>query len=161
MTVLAIVALGTSIGGSLVAHMQYDWLASQAHTLEATRMGGRNNASAGTAPDASSPRSRTVEFGSFYELENMIVNPAESGGGRYLMVNVGFESDDEDVITELENKEVVVRDKVIKMLGEFTAPILADIDRRSFIKDTLRQSVNQVLKEGQVTRLYFTQYVLQ
>jgi flagellar FliL protein len=77
------------------------------------------------------------------------------------MVNVGFESDAEAVLTELENKEVVVRDRVIKLLGEFTVPELTNIDRRSFLKDTLRTSVNQILKNGPVRRLYFTQYVLQ
>jgi flagellar basal body-associated protein FliL len=40
-------------------------------------------------------------------------------------------------------------------------PELTDIDRRSFLKDTLRTSVNQILKDGSVRRLYFTQYVLQ
>jgi flagellar FliL protein len=91
----------------------------------------------------------------------MIINPAESQGSRYLMVNVGFESDQEIVLTELENKEVVIRDRVIKMLGEFTVPELSDIDRRAFLKDTLLTSVNQVLQDGEVRRLYFTQYVLQ
>jgi flagellar basal body-associated protein FliL len=47
------------------------------------------------------------------------------------------------------------------MLGEFTVPELSDIDRRAFLKDTLLSSVNEVLKDGEVRRLYFTQYVLQ
>ena len=159
MIALAVVALLTSVGGSLVAHLQYDWLATQAQSFQSTRTaGGTDNA---PADEAASSTAEPVSFGSFYEVENMIINPAESSGGRYLMVNVGFESDREAVITELENKEVVVRDKVIKMLGEFTIPVLADIDRRPFLKDTLRQSVNRVLNEGQVKRLYFTQYVLQ
>jgi len=102
-----------------------------------------------------------TDFGSFYEVENMIINPAQSQGSRYLMINVGFESDQETVLTELEEKEVVVRDRVIKMLGEFTVPELSDIDRRAFLKDTLLSSVNAVLKDGEVRRLYFTQYVLQ
>jgi len=159
MIVLAVVALLTSVGGSLVAHTQYNWLSTQASSLKKTsgQPSGESDGDGDGGENANVP----VEFGSFYEVQNMIVNPAGSQGSRYLMVNLGFESDEEAVITELEDKEVVVRDKVIKMLSEFTVPELANIDRRDSIKDTLRTSVNQVLQEGQVTRLYFTQYVLQ
>lgn len=158
MIVLAVVALFTSVGGSLVAHMQYDWLAAQAHSFSVARSAAESDeASNDTEPAPNQP----IDFGSFHEIENMIVNPAESGGSRYLMVNVGFESDRDAVLIELEEKEVVVRDRVINLLSEFTVPLLADIDHRSALKDTLRQSINEVLDEGQVTRLYFTQYVLQ
>jgi len=155
MIVLAFVALTAGVGGSFVAHFNYGWLSSH-FTSGPTAPAG--NAPAGAAPaQAEAP----MEYGSFYEVENMIVNPAESQGSRYLMVNVGFESDADEVLTELEDKEVVVRDRVIKLLGEFTVPQLSDIDRRTFLKDTLRTSVNQVLQKGAVQRLYFTQYVLQ
>lgn len=156
MIALALVALLTSIGGSVVAHMKYDWLATQARSLQAATADAADG-----ADDEETGRSEPIDFGSFHEIENMIVNPAESGGSRYLMVNVGFESDRDAVITEIDDKEVVVRDRVINLLSEFTVATLADINRRAFIKDTLRQSVNEVLKEGEVTRLYFTQYVLQ
>jgi flagellar FliL protein len=150
---LAFVALLAGVGGSFVAHVNYDWLASRVSAAQTqTSDGSEKGDESSSAP---------TEYGTFYEVDNMIVNPAESQGSRYLMVNVGFESDAEAVLTELENKEVVVRDRVIKLLGEFTVPELTDIDRRSFLKDTLRTSVNQILKDGSVRRLYFTQYVLQ
>lgn len=153
MIVLAFVALLAGVGGSFVAHVNYDWLAQRVSAAQTqTSDGAEKNDESAPAP---------TEYGAFYEVDNMIVNPAESQGSRYLMVNVGFESDAEAVLTELENKEVVVRDRVIKLLGEFTVPELTDIDRRSFLKDTLRTSVNQILTNGPVRRLYFTQYVLQ
>ncbi len=150
-------ALLTSVGGSLVAHTQYDWLATQARSLQ----GFAANDADASQVDEASPRAEPIDFGLFHEIENMIINPAESGGSRYLMVNVGFESDRQAVITELDDKEIVVRDRVINLLSQFPVATLADIDRRAFVKDTLRQSVNQILEKGQVTRLYFTQYVLQ
>jgi flagellar FliL protein len=151
--VLTLVALLAGVGGSFVAHVNYDWLAQRVSATQTQAPSGSEK------NDESSPP--PTEYGAFYEVDNMIVNPAESQGSRYLMVNVGFESDAEAVLTELENKEVVVRDRVIKLLGEFTVPELTNIDRRSFLKDTLRTSVNQILKNGPVRRLYFTQYVLQ
>jgi len=167
MIVLAFVALTAGVGGSFVAHFNYGWLSNHL-TSGPTAPAGNASATASGGDDAAAPEGATraqaaapMEYGSFYEVENMIVNPAESQGSRYLMVNVGFESDADEVLTELEDKEVVVRDRVIKLLGEFTVPQLSDIDRRTFLKDTLRTSVNQVLQKGAVQRLYFTQYVLQ
>jgi flagellar basal body-associated protein FliL len=162
MIALAVIALLAGVGGSLVAHMNYGWLEERVTAMRATSANGASTGDAaaeganGTASNAT-----PTDFGSFYEVDNMIVNPAKSQGSRYLMVNVGFESDVEEVLTELENKEVVVRDRVIKLLGEFTVPELSNIDQRPFLKDTLRTSVNQVLQKGSVRRLYFTQYVLQ
>jgi len=158
---LAVVALLAGAGGSVAAHLNYTWLAS---TLPGGQAMGVSEAGATTqGSDGGDPAAEDVpvDFGSFYEVDNMIINPAQSQGSRYLMVNVGFESDKETVLTELEDKEVVIRDRVIKMLGEFTVPELSDIDRRAFLKDTLLSSVNEVLKDGEVRRLYFTQYVLQ
>lgn len=138
--------------GTLVAHFNYDWLSERMTAARAT---------VASSLTAETEDAEEVNFGAFYEMENMIVNPAESQGSRYLMVNVGFESDLQEVLTELENKEVVVRDRVTKLLSEFTVPELSDIDRRDDLKDTLRTSVNDVLREGEVRRLYFTQYVIQ
>jgi flagellar FliL protein len=154
---LAVVALLAGAGGSVAAHLNYSWLAS---AVPGGSMLGGGESSPNAAQPGATEASMT-DFGSFYEVDNMIINPAQSKGSRYLMVNVGFESDQETVLTELEEKEVVVRDRVIKMLGEFTVPELSDIDRRAFLKDTLLSSVNEVLKDGEVRRLYFTQYVLQ
>ncbi len=158
---LAVVALLAGAGGSVAAHLNYTWLASNMPGGQAMGMGKAGATAQGPAGGGSEANDVPVDFGSFYEVENIIINPAQSQGGRYLMINVGFESDKEVVLTELENKEVVIRDRVIKMLGEFTVPELSDIDRRSFLKDTLLSSVNAVLKDGEVRRLYFTQYVLQ
>lgn len=161
MIALAAVALLAGAGGSVFAHFNYDWLAQQMTAVQASAGAQGSGPETPAAGTAASEAQAPTDFGSFYEVDNMIVNPAESQGSRYLMVNVGFESEAQEVLTELENKEVVVRDRVIKLLGEFTVPELSDIDRRAFLKDTLRTSVNAVLQEGAVRRLYFTQYVLQ
>lgn len=103
----------------------------------------------------------STEFGSFYEIKGMIVNPTNTEGNRVLMVNVGLETNEPPVITELEEKEVVVRDLILNRMGRHTVNELASITQRDTIKNNLRQSINEILKEGTVNRLYFTQYVLQ
>ena len=102
-----------------------------------------------------------VEFGEFLEVQGLIVNPAGTDGQRYLMLNLGLESNKGSVLEELETKEIVVRDRVLRLLSQRTVEELADIGRRDPLKDELRGAINRVLEEGEVTRLYFTQYVLQ
>ncbi len=77
------------------------------------------------------------------------------------MVNLGLEVNKESVLEELSQKDMVVRDTVLRLLSARTVAELADISLRETIKQELMQEINRVLAEGKVQRLYFTQYVLQ
>ena len=101
-----------------------------------------------------------VEYGEFVSIAGVIVNPAGTGGRRYLMVDLALETADEETLAEVGTREVVIRDAVVRVLGERTVDELASITHRAALKDTLRSHVNGIL-EGEVDRLYFTQYVLQ
>ena len=100
-------------------------------------------------------------YGEFSELSDIIINPASSGGQRFLMLNIGLEAMKKETLDEVASKEVVVRDTVLKVLGSRSVDELADITRRNELKESIRQAVNGVLRNGQVERLYFTRYVLQ
>ncbi len=102
-----------------------------------------------------------VQYGEFKELKNIIVNPAGTNGQRYLMVALGLESNTSEALTEVENREVVVRDTILKILSQYTVEELASIDHRNQTKNRLMEAVNGVLGGPEIDRLYFTQYVLQ
>ncbi|MEP0548555.1 MAG: flagellar basal body-associated FliL family protein [Rhodothermales bacterium] len=112
-------------------------------------------------PVEEEPKAEPTEYGEFLELQGLIVNPAGTEGLRYLMVHVGFESEQAKALEELTMKEIAVRDAVIKILSAKTVPQLSDIGRRDSLKVEIRDTVNGMLREGQIDRLYFTQYVLQ
>lgn len=133
-------------GGLYLGFTQYARLAAAAAVL---------------ADDAGTAEEEPVEFGEFLEVQGLIVNPAGTDGQRYLMINIGLESNKGSVLEELEEKEIVVRDRVLRLLSQRTVEDLADIGLREPLKDELRGAINRVLENGEVTRLYFTQYVLQ
>ena len=113
---------------------------------------------------ASGPEEATdepIEFGEFMELSNIIVNPADSDGRRLLMLSLGMETSDAAILESLTQREMVVRDTIIKILGQRTVDQLANIEERTLIKDQLRDAVNGIISEGEINRMYFTQYVLQ
>ena len=102
-----------------------------------------------------------VEYGEFLELESLIINPEGTDGKRYLMIKIGLESDKAKALEEVKEKEVVVRDAILRNLSARRVEDLASIEKRDDLKDGLREAINTILEKGEVTRLYFTQYVLQ
>lgn len=141
-------------GGIGVTYLQYGRIAETAAALPFIQ------ASEPPAEDTSAT-SPPGEYGSFTEMEGLIVNPAGSDGTRYLAVSLAFESSSSSAMQEIKNKEVVVRDAMLNLLSEHTATELSNPDRRTALKDTLRGRTNQLLTSGAVDRLYFTQFVLQ
>lgn len=143
------VVLLPAVGGGYIAYEQYPHLLATA-----TSFGfGTDDAEA----DADKP----IEYGQFIELEGLIVNPAGTDGKRYLMVNIGLEGPSEDVLAEVQSREVVVRDTILKVLGRRSVTELSDVALRNELKAEILDAVNAITRKGKIDRMYFTQYVLQ
>ena len=140
--------LAAGAGGAFLAYSQYPKLAEAAAAV-GIELGETT---------AAVPR---IQYGQFMEIQGLIINPAGTDGTRYLMVNLGLESRSAGILEEVEEKEVVVRDTILKVLGRHTVEELADISRRSDLKNELRAAVNAIVGQDQIQRMYFTQYVLQ
>jgi len=149
---LVALTLGPTAAGAWLAYFYYPSLAQAAEQFS-----GTDDDTKDKAKDEAKP----VEYGQFMELQGFIINPAGTGGTRYLMINLGLESAKSGVLEELKEKEVVVRDTVLKLLSQRTVEELADISLRTQLKQELRDAVNAVLRKGKIDRVYFTQYVLQ
>ena len=145
---LVALTLGPTAAGAWIAYVYYPSLAQAAEQFSGT-------------DDDTEEEAKPVEYGQFMELQGFIINPAGTDGTRYLMINLGLESAEGGVLEELKEKEVVVRDTVLKLLGQRTVEELADISLRTQLKQELRDAVNAVLRKGKIDRVYFTQYVLQ
>ena len=111
--------------------------------------------------DADEEEAEPIEYGQFTELQGLIINPADSEGTRYLMLNIGIEAQDAGVLEQVDQMDMVIRDKILKLLSQRTVRELSDINLRDEIKTELKQAINDILEDGEITRLYFTQYVLQ
>ncbi|WP_456427663.1 flagellar basal body-associated FliL family protein [Rhodocaloribacter sp.] len=111
--------------------------------------------------EESEEEAEPIEYGQFTELQGLIINPSDSEGTRYLMLNIGLEALDAGVLEEVDQMDMVIRDTILKQLSHRTVRELSDINLRDEIKLELKQAINDILKDGEITRLYFTQYVLQ
>lgn len=143
-----VVVVAITAGGILSYALYFDLSNSVATALTKVGLG---------PADANTPRT----YGQFSELEGVIINPASTNGQRYLMLNIGLEAPSLATLEEVKEKEVVVRDTVLKVLGSKSVEELSDITLRNQLKESLRGAVNSVLRSGEVDHLYFTRYVLQ
>ena len=141
--------------GAYLAYDYYPSIARKAVTLGIKS--GLEEETAGGGVEAEEP----VEFGQFKILTDLLVNPAGTHGKRFLLVNIGLESRKEKVFAEIDGKDAVVRDIILQQLGSRTVEELSSVAAREQLKEELRAAINKVLKEGQIDRLYFTQFVLQ
>ena len=140
------------LAGGWVAYAQYEKLAAAARV-----MGLMDKA----PPKEEEKKTVPLGQGKLTEFKGIIVNPAGTNGERYLLVNIGMETQKDEVLEEISAKEIVIRDAVLRYLSQLTLEQLADIDQRDAIKEDLKNTVNNLLEKGKVDHVYFTQYVIQ
>jgi len=127
---------------------------TQADTLR-TMIGGAPSAAAlaGEVP---------IEYGEFAELDGIVINPADTDGRRYLMIKIGVEAEDAETLARLDILRPAAVDAVVGLMSAQSVARLSDITKRDSLKTEILDRFNRMLGEdGPVTRIYFTQFVLQ
>ena len=96
-----------------------------------------------------------------YMIREIIVNPAGTGGTRFLSTTVGFQLQKSKTSTLLAEQEAVVRDALITILSSQTIPELGDFRQREKLRQLIRQRVQRLLDTEDIAGVYFTEFVLQ
>ena len=111
----------------------------------------------GTGADANLP----PEPAAVYEFEPFIVNLMDSANIRYVKVMMEVELSSGDVAAEIEEKKPALRDMVISLLSNRTYSELLGVRGKTQLREELLRRMNQILTSGTVTRIYFTEFVVQ
>jgi flagellar FliL protein len=96
-----------------------------------------------------------------HPIENLVLNPAGSGGTRFLMVTATFELKDASVEEQMKDHEAEVRDRILSLLGKKTVDQLTDIAERDAIKKEVMDAVSPMFPKGAVLKVFFPQFVIQ
>jgi len=107
------------------------------------------------------PEKPKLEVGQFFELNDIVINPAESGGRRYLVVELGLETQDPMVVEEATSKEIWIRDAIISLLTQKTAQELMEVSVRNRLKEEIIETINAKMDQGKFSKLFFKKYILQ
>lgn len=94
-------------------------------------------------------------------IKDIIINPAGTNGTRFLMTTIGFEVNGLEAKTEIEKKEVEVRDILNTILTSRTLDELADVQKRASLRQDITQQVQCFLKPNSLVKVYFSKFIIQ
>jgi flagellar FliL protein len=115
--------------------------------------------------EASKPQAQAKEQAEkvIYPLESFIVNLMDNAGlgKRYLKVTIELEVGNKEDKKTLENHTTQLRDATLLLLSSQSFSEINTMEGKLDLKQALLSRINQILGEGMVQRLYFTEFVVQ
>ena len=96
-----------------------------------------------------------------YAVKDIVVNPAGTGGTRFLSVSFGFELGSPELAAEFEERELVVRDALITILSAKTVAQLTDAKQKEIVRYQVKKRLEMLLDTDEIQGVYYTDFVLQ
>ncbi len=94
-------------------------------------------------------------------LPELLVNLADPAGDTYLRIRMEVEVSAPEAAQELTNNTARIRDAIILLLSGKTAAELASAEGKLMLKNEVASRLNQILGAPRVTRIFFTDFVIQ
>lgn len=113
------------------------------------------------AEDAVEGEEEVPPIGATYPLATFIVNLAEKDGNRYLRVTMELELSEETLRAELDQRLPQVRDALLMILPTKKIEDISTVEGKSALRDEVIVALNEFLNTGEITDLYFTEFVIQ
>lgn len=117
---------------------------------------------------ADTPVTPTNEIGILFPLETFIVNMADNEGSRYLKVTIQLEiapsPEDEGgllMTEELTKRTPQLRDAILTILAAKRYEEVSSAQGKLILKQEILRRVNSLLPNGQLSNVYFTEFVSQ
>jgi flagellar protein FliL len=98
---------------------------------------------------------------SVYPMEPFIVNIYDGQDLRYLKLKVELEMANGAVKGELDAKQAPIRDAVLVLLTTKTLRDIQDLQGKNQLREEILTAIGKTLAPGKVTRVYFTDFVVQ
>jgi len=96
-----------------------------------------------------------------FPMEPFIVNIYDGQELRYLRVKVEFETATADAKNEIEMRQASLRDSILVLLTTKTLQDVQDLQGKNQLRDEIMVAVNKILPPGKVSKIYFTDFVVQ
>ena len=123
--------------------------------------GGAAPASKGRAGANAQRGSDYANMGAMYPLESFTVNLLTESVARYIKCTMQLEQSNELLQPELDKKTAVIRDIVISTLASKTFEEVSTSKGKERLKDELVSKINEILTDGFIKNIYFTDFVAQ
>ena len=94
-------------------------------------------------------------------IDNLIVNPAQSGGTRFLIASIALAPGAHGTVEDLAARDVELRDAMLRLLGSKTVEVLSDITQRDALTREMLTTLTEKLGDGAVARVFLPQFMIQ
>ncbi|WP_129124841.1 flagellar basal body-associated FliL family protein [Geomonas oryzae] len=99
--------------------------------------------------------------GTIYPLEPFIVNIYDGQELRYLKIKVEFEMANPQAKAELDAKLAPLRDAILILLTTKTMQEIQDLQGKNQLREQILAAVSKVVPPSKITKVYFTDFVVQ
>lgn len=107
-------------------------------------------------------KKRAMDFGKMVTLEQFTVNLSTPGSvnPKYVKVNISLEVPTDDSEVEVNSKMPQIRNAIIDLFNSKRASDLATADGREYLKEEIRNALNNFLINGKIKGVFFTNFAL-
>jgi len=167
---IGMVAVGLAVGGGTGAAVIGPMVAKKMGKVSAPAVSAKDagDHGEGAAPaegdhaaEGEAGKEGGAAIAEVHVLDNLVLNPAGSGGARFLLLTVAIEVGNSTAAESFKARDAELRDIVLTSLGTKTADQLTDISAREQFKSEIQQAVDERFGKKSVKRLYFPQFVVQ
>ncbi len=100
-------------------------------------------------------------LGTIYALDTFIVNLADTGGNRYLRITMDLELGIPELESELDKRLPQVRDSILMILPSKRFEDISPVAGKIALRDEILKTLNGFLVQGEITNIYFKEFVVQ
>lgn len=146
-----ILAVGGAAGGYLLGAKAPPKAKTQA-TSSAKTDGKKGEAGAGGKMNG---------LGPMVNIDPFIVNIEDDHGTHYLKAAMTLEADNKNAAAEIKARMPEIKDAILLLIGNESYRDLSDLQGKLQLRVDLLKRLNQILKQGKVDSIYFTDFVIQ
>ena len=101
-----------------------------------------------------------ANIGPMYPLQPFTLNLLSDTGSRYVKCTIQLEQNIETLTPELDKKVAIIRDIIIRTLTAKTFEEISTAKGKERLKDELVGKINEILTDGFIKNVYFTDFVV-
>ena len=101
------------------------------------------------------------QIGPLYPLDQFTLNLRSDHGNTYLVVKLDLELSISELKNELDAKNAVIRDAILRILTSRSLEDLSSDEGKESAIDEIINDLNSMLHDGYIKNIYFTKFIVQ
>ncbi len=101
------------------------------------------------------------QIGVLFPLDTFTVNLKSDSGRRYLKATLSLELEGKELAMELNDKNAVIRDRIIRILSSKTVEEISSPKGKLKVTSQIMDTLNMMVVDGKINGVYFTEFVVQ